>query len=370
MLPAAEPVASSKHKVALDGYFLLPGLINAHDHLQFALFPRMGMGPYENAGEWASDIHRNETERINVHRAIPRDARIWWGGLRNLLCGVTTVCHHDSLSPRMREDDFPVSVVERMAWAHSLMFEQDVGARAEDADLTAPFVLHAAEGTDAKSATEVERLDRLGVLSDRTVVIHGLALDKASVDRLNARQASLVCCPSSNDFLFHQIPSKDMLRAVNSLALGSDSPLTSTGDLLDELRYAREHIGLSAPELYRMVLMSPAKMLRLRNGEGRLMPGGVANLIATRDTGQQPGEILAGMSWREVELVIREGRVFLASDMVYQRLPHSETTELVRLCVEDKTRWIRAPLAWLFAEASSVARDGALSLGGKMARHG
>src|SRR5579875_763838 len=34
--------------IRLDGYIVLPGLINAHDHLEFGMFPRRGSGPYPN----------------------------------------------------------------------------------------------------------------------------------------------------------------------------------------------------------------------------------------------------------------------------------------------------------------------------------
>ncbi len=37
----------------LSGFLLLPGLINAHDHLEFSLFPNIGDGPYQNAAQWA-----------------------------------------------------------------------------------------------------------------------------------------------------------------------------------------------------------------------------------------------------------------------------------------------------------------------------
>ncbi len=48
----------------LDGLQILPGLINAHDHLEFALFPRLGRRIYSNATEWARDIYRPEESPV------------------------------------------------------------------------------------------------------------------------------------------------------------------------------------------------------------------------------------------------------------------------------------------------------------------
>ena len=97
---------SRRMDMDLTGYLIMPGLVNAHDHLQFALYPRLGDGPYSNYIEWGEDIHAVHSVTIAKHKSVPRDVRLWWGGIRNLLCGVTTVCHHDRLWPALQSRDF------------------------------------------------------------------------------------------------------------------------------------------------------------------------------------------------------------------------------------------------------------------------
>src|SRR5687767_15475851 len=80
--------------VDLGGAFVLPGLINAHDHLELnhygALKPRER---YENAAAWIDDMRPRLTRDASVRRnsAHPLAARVFIGGLKNLLAGVTTV---------------------------------------------------------------------------------------------------------------------------------------------------------------------------------------------------------------------------------------------------------------------------------------
>src|SRR5689334_8313466 len=56
----ARHTLDARMKLDLEGYEVLPGFINAHDHLEFNLFPRLGAGPYRNATEWARDIYHPE----------------------------------------------------------------------------------------------------------------------------------------------------------------------------------------------------------------------------------------------------------------------------------------------------------------------
>jgi cytosine/adenosine deaminase-related metal-dependent hydrolase/ubiquinone/menaquinone biosynthesis C-methylase UbiE len=361
-------VSPSAALIDLSGYLLLPGLINAHDHLEFGLFPNLGSGPYQNSVEWAKEIHRSHASLIARHRKVPKAVRLWWGALRNLLCGVTTVCHHNPLSREMLSADFPIRVLSRFGWAHSLEMDPNLIHNFDHTPPNLPFVLHAAEGVDAKSAQEIFDLDRMQVLGDRTVLVHGLALNPKAVALLNRRRSALVVCPTSNQFLFHCAPSSALIKSINTVVLGSDSPLTSAGDLLDEINFARNEIGLAPNSLYEMVTDRTANVLRLRNGEGRLRTGSVADLIAVRDKGLTPAEMIAQLTFDQVELVVLSGRVQLASSSLYDRLPDSLKAGLQPISIEGHQRWLRAPIDNLLAEARKVlGRD--IRLGGKKVDH-
>ena len=258
MAPFHHGAASDSSDIDLSGFLLLPGLVNAHDHLHFALFPRIGNPPYSNYIDWGNDIHRQYPALIAKHRSVPKEIRLWWGGIRNLLCGVTTVCHHDPLWPTLRKPDFPVRVVQDYGWGHSLVLGGDLSYARSATPEGCAFIVHGCEGVDKLARGELQAVETLGLLDDNTVLVHGLALDREGISLMRQRGASLIVCPSSNHFLFRILPDISLLREIEKIALGSDSPLTAEGDLLDELRFAMQHSGISASTAYQMVTTVPA----------------------------------------------------------------------------------------------------------------
>ena len=358
---AADDEEASAH---LSGYLVLPGLVNGHDHLEFALFPRLGKGGYKNFLEWAEDIHHPGSSPVFEHRQVPREVRLWWGGIRNLLSGVTTVCHHNPYHAGVFENDFVVRVLRDYGWAHSLSMDGEVANKKWKTPKGQPFMVHLAEGVDEASGKEIFELHRAGALDEETVVIHGLALGKEGQALLSDAGAGLVWCPSSNVFLFGRTLSAREIRGVRRVAIGSDSPLTAQGDLLDELRFAHEISELSTKELYQSATTRPVELLRLKNGEGGIRAGAWADLIAVRDTGRSPCDTLAGLSFEDIELVVIGGRVQLASMEMSARLPLETLLGLEPLCVEGTVRWIRAPIKRLF-EQTTAHLASEIRLGGK-----
>jgi cytosine/adenosine deaminase-related metal-dependent hydrolase/ubiquinone/menaquinone biosynthesis C-methylase UbiE len=356
-----------RNSVDLSGYLLLPGLINAHDHLEFSLYPNIGDGPYYNAAQWARDIHANKATLIARHRKVPRSTCLWWGAIRNLLCGATSVCHHNPVAPELTGPEFPIRVVSEFAWAHSPSMEPDLAGKFRESRADLPFIVHAAEGVDEGSAEEIFELDRIHALDQRTVLVHGLACTPESISLINQRSAALILCPTSNEFLFHRSPSLGFVRSLDTAVLGSDSPLTAAGDLLDEIRFAHLQIGIDANAIYAMVTNRAAEVLRLRRGEGGIKPGSVADMLVVRDTGLSPAETLAQLTSDQIELVILGGRIQLAGPTLIERLPSVLRQGLQRFEVDGQPRWVRAPIDKLLAEAEEVLGSD-LRVGGKRVR--
>jgi|HubBroStandDraft_1064217.scaffolds.fasta_scaffold31166_2 cytosine/adenosine deaminase-related metal-dependent hydrolase/SAM-dependent methyltransferase len=360
--------AAKDGSIDLGGFLILPGLINAHDHLEFALFPRLGKGGYHNFVEWAQDIHYPGNSPVLEHRAVPKDSRLWWGGIRNLLSGVTTVCHHNPYVAEVFDEGFVVRVLRDFGWAHSVSMDGDFARRNQETPPDQPFIIHLAEGIDEQSSAEIFELFQEHALDDRTVIIHGLGLDEHGRNLLRSVGGALVWCPTSNVFLFGRTLSCDALQQFSRVALGSDSPLTSEGDLLDEIRFAREIVGVDEGQLFASVTTSAADVLRVRDGQGTLRVGALADFFAVRDRGVSSAKALSTLCWRDVELVVIGGLVHLASSEMHRRLPETLTAELQLLEIDGEPRWIRAPLSRLYSDAIRHL-PGEVKLGGRRVRY-
>ena len=310
--------ARSVIHVDLRDHLVFPGLINAHDHLQLNSIPPLRhAAPFRNSYEWiaAFDAHFGDPE-VATAVAVPVDVRHWNGALKNVLAGVTTVAHHDPWRAVLDDAAFPVGLLRRFGWCHSLglglgeagaapSYGPAVRASFVDTPSDAPWIIHLAEGTDDVAARELSQLEAMGCLATNTVLVHGTGLTSDDVLRVIASGAAVVWCPSSNVGMFGRTLDPRVLHDAGRLSLGSDSRLTGARDLLGELAFAGQVSDLSSRELLRLVTGHASRALRMPLCGG-LAIGQQADCVIVRDSGDAYAS-LVGIERSTIRAVVRGG---------------------------------------------------------------
>ncbi len=340
----------SRISVQIDNAVLLPGLINAHDHLLGTYYPKVGEGPYENWLPWDNDLKSakvyNEREQIQS-----RDLYLL-GGYRNLVSGGTSVQDH---IPHFVQEPFleilPTKVICDYALAHSITsFALNWGIgieaeyrRAEEEGI--PFITHIAEGFDNETVRDLDTLIAKNGLGPHSVLIHGIAFDDHDIERIAEAGATVVWCGDSNMFMFNRTAQvKKMLDAGVNVCIGTDSPMSGGLNLLHELRFDRELFpklfgeAISNRQLVEMVTKNPARAFFL-DENGSVEKGKLADLVVFHKQSSDPYASVVDAGLKDVKLVVIEGMpvygdaeyagLFEALDVPVQRVVLDKTEKLV-----------------------------------------
>ena len=153
----------------------------------------------------------------------------------------------------------------------------------------------------APGLTLVEYLDRLGVVTPRTLAVHCVHLDHQDLSRLQARGLTVVTCPRSNQRLgVGKAPVGKLLASGISVALGTDSLASSPEiDVFNEIAALRqEHPGLAPAAALRIATLNGARALGLAKSLGTIEPGKLAALavVALSDPNDDPMEAVTWSS--------------------------------------------------------------------------
>jgi hypothetical protein len=340
------------------GALVVPGLVNAHDHLELNSFGRLKWRDrYDHVREWIADFQPAfATEpALRTNRPETLDDRLFAGMLKNLLGGATTVCHHNPLYPPLRNGAV-VRVVRRFGWGHSLAVDgASLAASYRRTPARWPWIVHAAEGVDGTAAAELAALAALGCVRANTVLVHGVGL--RPTDRRHALGAgcALVWCPSSNFFLFGTTAEVRPFSAAGRLAIGTDSRLSGEGDLLDELRVAAATRVLSPRDLIRAVTTDAAEILRLRHA-GTLAVGAPADVVVFAPRAADPFESLVSARRTAIRLLLARGRPVIA-DVDLAHVFEALGVEPVGARLDGVPKLVAKPLA-VRARRSAVPEPG------------
>jgi 5-methylthioadenosine/S-adenosylhomocysteine deaminase len=329
-----QDLPASTEYLDVQGAVVLPGLVNTHCHASMVWF--RGLADDLPLHQWLTKcIFPAEAGWLNP-------ARVYWGALlaaaEMIRGGITTVADGYFFEAEVRRAlaeaglrgvvaqgvvDFPAPGVpdpsKNLAVAADFL---NSGAAYADRITSAifchspytcgpetlqkakaltrvqrvPFFLHLAE-TREEVAELKERtglsaaayLDRLGVLDEATVAVHGVWLDAGDLELLAQRGVKISHCPESNLKLAAGVaPLPRMLELGLTVGLGTDSAASNNNlDLWGEISLAarlhkvwhRDPTLLPAAQAVALATREGARALGLEDVTGTLAPGKAADLI-------------------------------------------------------------------------------------------
>lgn len=307
--------AASPKTVTFDGEPLIafPGLVNSHDHLEFNAYTALGNPPYQDAQQWGRDIHARASARIARIEAIPKEVRLQWGLLKNLLSGVTAVVDH-SKTPCPPDTSATPQVVTAYRFIHSPAM-RGAGLRVLGPSLGRPIVVHIGEGITEDTARQAHRLLRFNLFRNPIIGVHGVALSAADADRLRA----LVWCPVSNLHLFGKTADVEALQHRTTILFGSDSSLSAPGSIWDHLRCARDLDVVSDVQLFAMVTDRARKIWHLPSSDP-LVDSATGDIVVARCRQKDPWESFFSLCPDDILLVIARGAPVLVDGSLWQPL--------------------------------------------------
>lgn len=342
--PAAELEGERHH---FDGAVIIPGFVNAHSHLEYAVYG--GFGDGLTFGPW-----------IGLH--IERKLRIDWqdyvsiarlGAAECLASGITTVADasfsgaaapacaemglrgivglevfgsdpsaatlHLKETYEEIEDSFSDRV--RLASSPHAPYSTSPDVYRAAAAFAKPVITHVAESEDELSyllrgegpinevsgvpparTTSVRHLANEGLLNRDVIAVHCVKVDSEEIDLLARHEVGVAHCPRSNAVLgCGTAPLTAFREAGIRLGLGTDSPASAPSfDMFDEMRAAlysaRALAGrpdaLSPGQALELATLGGACVLGLEQEIGSLVPGKRADLtvVSLSGTAFQPLE--------------------------------------------------------------------------------
>ncbi len=302
---------ANARRIDLRDHVIVPGLVNAHEHLHVnAVPPLLSGAPFPNSYAWieAFQVHFRDPD-VMAALAVPMALRLRHGALKNLLAGTTCVAHHDPWHPALDAADFPVALLHDYGWSYALGgpdYGPPVKQSFEATPIDRPWMIHLAEGTDATARAELRQLDALGCLASNSVLVHGVGLRKRDIDRVIETGAALVWCPTSNVKLLGGTLDPRRLQTAGRLTLGSDSRISGARDLLEELRTVVHAHALDPRVALALATLDAARILRLPQ-RGHLAAGAHADLVIVADRGGAAACSVAGIKRHQIRAVVRDG---------------------------------------------------------------
>ena len=336
------PPAAAAARVVETGGVIYPGLIDIHNHPEYAAFPLMPLSrKYKDRYEWRY-YDDDYAKRISAPNVVLGRAPYYelgmemglWGEYMALAGGTTSLQGGGSGSPGKlmvaaggryfgpwAAEECLVRNIETTRVGNKPAFSYvDIGRDRQewkklvDDYARGKLVVHLAEGTSSRMADEFRSLKAEGLLGPDLVVIHGVGLTEPQLKEMGAAGARLVWSPLSNFLLYGRTANVRAAKNAGVLiSLAPDWAPSGSKSVLGELKVAdlvnRRQLSalFSDRELVEMATLNPAVALGWEGRLGQISEGYLADLLVVDGREQDAYRNLIAATEEHVRLVLVRG---------------------------------------------------------------
>lgn len=350
---------------------ITPGLINAHDHLSYAWSKPYDIGKtrFKHRHEWRCGCN---TDGITI-KPTSNTKSIYWGELRMLIAGATSIIGSSSQTGLLRNLDGKPEHPEIISANYSTFPLNDsscsscsfVETGCQYPSLPNPstiknencWIPHVAEGINQVARNEFLCLSStnnggVDTLGQNVAFIHGVGVQTEDIALMAKRGTSLVWSPRSNIALYgNTAPITLYANYGVQIALGTDWTASGSMNVPRELKCA-DFLNkfyfdnfFTDKDLVEMSMGEAAMAARVEGVLGYLKPGYLADLTIWDQKNNEGYRAVIEANPADVALVMRGGIALYGDDEMMGLLtgndPKCETFDVCgrqkRVCLERET---------------------------------
>jgi len=343
--------------VSCPGSVISPGLINAHDHTEYATVGPIPHGTtrWDHRNGWRTGAGGEPalaglpSSTTNVDIIAAAELRFVLGGatsvigsggvhglLRNLAAYPDATMVEGLTGPTVYFDTFPLGDSNGTELTSGCAYPSPIAASSAFAG-GAAFAPHVSEGVNLAAENEFSCISgSLALLTAETAIIHGVGLNAKDIAAIAKAQAKVIWSPRSNISLYGNTAQVTVMKNAGvTMAMGTDWTASGSMNMLRELQCAdalnQGWFGspFTDQDLWLMATRNGAVAAKFDTQVGQLAVGFVADIAVFSGATADYGAVVnAGVE--DVRLVMRGGKVLYGDDAIVGALATS--CEAIEIC--------------------------------------
>lgn len=346
---------------------LSPGLINAHDHLGWAIRgPGKYASAYDHRHEWRKGAGSGKP-KISASGQNSGARAVAWGEVRMLMSGVTSMAgkqwargltrnmesRREGLPGTLKYSTFPLGDTAGSLLTSGCKYPRF--DKEADVNKATAYIPHVAEGIGLSARNEFLCLTDTAnggqkLLKQNASIIHGIGLTATDISLMAKSGTNLIWSPRTNISLYGHTASLPVFSRYGiKIALGTDWMPSGSMNMQRELQcadyYNKSHLNsfYTDAQIVAMATKDSADVLGVGKYIGRITVGYFADLVLYDGTNNTKYRAVIDSKPQDTALVMRGGKAIYGNKAIINALAAAPgDCDAVDVCKSNKLLCLKA----------------------------